>query len=819
MRLVLDEWWRDVRYNVRSLNRTRSLTGVVIATLALAIAINGMVITFADGLLFSRPIGVADADSVLRIQNSWLLRYDQYVQLEQHLASMTVAGQSSVTEMSLGSGPEAQPVQARVVTGSYFPVLGVVPAVGRLFHQREETSKTDEPVVLGYGAWQRRFGGAPSVIGTTIRIGDGMRTVIGVAPEGFNGIDPDRVEFWLLVEPSRPPTGGLWLLGRLRNGATGELARDELLAQYPSDVPILRASPDDAPIVSLAPVHEDFATRLRRLNTLVVCLVGAGGVLLLVACANASGLLVNRAFHRTGEIAIRMQLGAGKRQILRQILLEIGLLCAIAGVVAVPLVYWATPLLEGILSSPLRGMRVRSLFPAMFYGLALPPNGEPLLNLRVMAAMTAVVCVSSALSALAPTLFVLRSNLAEWSSARPGTQQPRSLMRSGMVALQVALTVALIAATVLFMRSFHNAASVAFGVHLDNVLVVNMDLRSANYPAERVMRLFTEMSDEVRRVPQVTHVSTSLSVPIGAGRYYVAASIPGYDTARPGKRGPFFEAVSEEYFELLGIRPIEGRTFTRADYRGGPPVVIIDETLARRVFKGASALGHCVKFRLEDRCRKIVGVVRPVRHHVLRSVNVDDETDSAYYVPAPSEKYGAARYLLIRTAGDPNALIGGLRARLHALAPTLPYVEIERLAQYRDQQLHGWRVASTIFGAVGALTLTLAMIGVYSVLAFIVRQRTREIGIRLAIGATREHIAFSALLSGMTPVVIGAGVGVIGAISVAHVLSAVVFGIVPTDAGNVVAAALVPVLAGLAACTIPAVSAARVDPARSLRAD
>ena len=468
MMFVFDDWWRDLRFGLRSLNRTRGLTVVVVTTLALAIAVNGVVMTFVDRLLFATPIGVVDADRVLRVANSWLLQYDQYAQLERNLASLAVAGQSRAIEVSVGSGSEAQPVQARFVTGSYFSVLGTRPVLGRVFHQGEERN-SDEAVVLGYRAWHRLFGGEHSVIGTGIRVGDRLRTVVGVAPEGFAGVDSERIEVWLLV--------------------------------------------------------------------------------------------------------------------------------------------------------------------------------------------------------------------------------------------------------------------------------------------------------------------------------------------------------------LLEIPIIEGRNFARGDYSGGAPVVIVNERLARDVFKGGSALGRCIQFWVEKTCREIVGVVRSVRPTVLRVPGLDiGETDSGSYLPA--EQFpDYAQHLLIRTAGDPGPLIGVLRRRLHAVVPNAPYIEIVRLTQYRDQQLHGWQVASILFAAVGLLTLTMATIGIYSVLAFVVRQRTREIGIRLAVGATRRDIAVDALTRGMQPVIIGAGLGLFGAVSAAIAVRSLVFAIAPTDAGTMVAAALVPTLAGLGACLVPSARASRVDPALSLRCE
>jgi putative ABC transport system permease protein len=783
--------------------------------------VNGVVITFMDRLLFANPTGVTDAERVLRVPNSWLLKYDQYAQLEQNLTSLAVAAQTGVTDVSLGSGSEAQPAQARIVTGSYFSVLGARPALGRLFHKGEERT-SDDAVVLGYRAWRGRFGGAHSIVGSAIRIGDGLHTVIGVAPEGFDGVDPERVEFWLLIRPKRPSTGGLWLVGRLASGATVAQAESELAALYPSTAPILSDSTGRGPqVLSLVPVHKGFAARLLGLNTFVICLVGAAAVLLLVACANASGLLANRAFHRAPEIAIRMHLGAGRRHILRQLLMEIWLLSALAGIIAVPLVYWATPLLQRVLSSPLSGSRMRSVFPSMLDSADLQQYGASLLSVRVIVAMAVAVLVSSALSALAPTLYVLRSNLGVWSTVRQMTRPSRLHLRSGLVSLQVALTVVVVAATVLFMRSFDNAAAVAFGMELDNVLVMNMDVRAANSSKGEV-RLFAEMSEQLRSVPQVTHVSTSLSVPIGTGRFYMAAKIPGRDWpwragARPAGR-PFLDVVSPEYFDLLRIPIIEGRNFERVDHSGGPPVVIVNERAARDVFKGASALGHCVQFWAENTCRQIVGVVGAVRPQVLRVAGVDDgDTDPAFYVPAEQFGPGYSRHLLIRTASDPGPLIGVLRSRLHAIVPNAPYIEIVRLTQYRDQQLHGWRVASMLFTAVGLLALTLATIGVYSVLAFVVRQRTREIGIRLAVGATRRDIARDALSTGLKPVVIGALVGVLGAVSAAGLIRSLVFGIAATDVGSMVTAALVPTLAGLGASIIPAARASRVDPALSLR--
>lgn len=823
MNLAFEHLWRHVRFGVRSLSRARGLTGVAVTALAFAIAVNGIVIAFVDTLLFAKPIGVQDSENVVRVPNSWVLKYDQYADLAHSVTSMALAGQSLPVDVSLGTGSEAQPAEARFVTGNYFPMLGVQPAFGRFFVNAEETARSVDGVVVSYRAWQHYFGGNSSLIGTTIRVGGKQPVVIGVAPKGFTGVDPEPVDFWLLVEPSQLPAGGLWLVGRLRNNTSIASARNELLAVYPSTVPILvDESGKEARLISLVPIYQNFMTRLAGLNIFVISLAGAGAVLLLIACANTSGLLVNRVFHHTRETAIKMHLGAGKAEIIRQLLTEIGLLNAMAGVVAIPLVAWATPLLQWALSAPLRGLRMRPVFP-LIDTIDVRQSGQNLLNVRVLATIAAVVCVSSAVSALAPSVYVLRSSLQTWWTApRWGTKTRRSYLRQGLVVLQVALTVIIVYATTLFTRSFANAAAVHFGMNLENVLVIRPDMRSAQYSEDNVNHLFDDMSDAARTLPQVTHVAVSLTVPIGTGRQYVSAKFP--DRLWPWRAGgpvharPFFDAVSPDYFQLLGIKTVAGTTFGRFDRPGAPSVVVINERVARDAFPGENPIGHCVKFRIEDQCREIVGVVAAVRHHVVRVPGLDDgSVDPAFYVPAEQVTNWNPRYLLIRTATDPGPLIPTLRARLAAIVPSAPYIEIERLTQYRDQQIHGWRVGSILFASIGLLALILATIAVYVVLAFIVRQRTREIGVRLAVGATPRDIALEALLTGVKPVLIGIGLGMLGALSAATIMRALVFGVAATDVLSVAAAALVPLLTGILASFVPAARAAHVDPAVSLR--
>jgi len=327
----MDQFREDIRYSWRSIRRTSAFTLTAVLMLAVAIGLNVTALSVVDASLFFRPDGVADVERLVRVPNSWM-RYDQYLKLSQDLRALPLAAQSGVTPVSIGSGVATELVQARYVTSNYFSLLGVRPALGRVFLPGDDLGAAST-VVLGHRFWNRQFGGDPGAVGKAMRVSGEIHTIVGVAPPGFTGVDRQVVDVWLPAAPARHIPGGLWLIGRLGEGVSLRQAQAAVLLRYPPDIPRLGDGSGRPARVLLTPVYEDLATRLLQLNLFVVCVLGASTLLVSIACANLAGLLLNRAFHQRRDLVLRMQLGASRARIIRQLLIEVLLLNTVAALV------------------------------------------------------------------------------------------------------------------------------------------------------------------------------------------------------------------------------------------------------------------------------------------------------------------------------------------------------------------------------------------------------------------------------------------------------------------------------------------------------
>ena len=807
---------RDMLRACRVVSRSPVVSVTTVLMLAVALGINGVVVAFVQQVLFSAPAAVADAERLVRVQNSWLLEYEQYESLVDSVPSMTLAGETSPTTMSIDAGADAEPIRVRFVTPNYFSTLGVRPTIGRLFDARLDGS-SDYLAVLGHGFWRRRYGGDPSVVDAGASIGNAPYTVIGVTPERFTGVETDRIDVWLLAGTT-PVQAGLWLVGRLADDVMLAQAQAELRARYPAVVPILETGASGDRRVLLGAVHESAIGAVLQLNPILVTLLGAGAALLLIACANASGLLLSRVFTRRHEFAVRVQLGATRGQLVREIVMGVLVLSMLASVLAIAVAYYGLPVFERALQSPMVGRWLITRFHVAFFNLQMQEYEQVFTTLPLFGAMALYTCGSIAVCSAAPAWYVYRGDFGRSLNVSRSSGLRHSNLRQGLLAIQVAMSVVLLIVAGLFVRSLQRAQDVDFGIDADNVLVVSPNLHRAGYEASERQRIFDEMTNAVSRHPEVLQASLSRSPPIGQfNTSYESATFRGYP--RPRGIHPFVESVSPAYFSMLGIRLLEGRAFTDRDQADTLPVVIVDERLAREVYGSDSPLNQCIEFVFEDECRRVVGVVSSVRKGLVRASGAADvDYDAAFYRPA-TQKSEAARYLLVRTRGDPGRAVATLRSALQDAVPSLPFITIERLSRYRDHQLHGWRVSSVLLGAFGVVATILAAIGVYALLAFTTRQRAHEFGVRLAVGATRWDIVAMSVRGGLWPVVLGVGAGAGCAVLSMDVLDSLLFGVAPLDPLALAIAALLMGGAGLVACVAPAIRASRVDAAMLLRSE
>jgi len=815
---VIDDLRQDVRHSVRTLLNRPGFTLTAVLLLTLAIAANAALFGFIDALIFSAPAHVADPARLVRASNSWLVRYDSFAPLQGDVRLLSLAAQSrTVISLPLESGANAQVVQARFVSHNYLPVLGTQLILGRNFSAAEDADPGASVVILGHALWQRRFAGAPDVTGRTVRLSSRLYTVIGVAPEGFSGVDAEPVDVWLPAGSRREIPAGYSLLGRLASGVAIAQARAELQSAYPP----LREAPVMGPELQLAPVHEDFVTRASKLHLLLICMLGAGLVLLLIACTNVSSMIMSHAFKRRQELAIRMQLGAGRGRLVRQLFTEILVMAGVCCLVALAAVHWITDAVLRVLAAPIPGEMGSWIFPRLLFTLETERYGNAILNPHVLAATACFTLLCAVVCVVSPALYLGKADLSRWLKAHGGVDPLHSRLRTSLVVLQVSLTILLLISAGLFVRSFTNAATTNLGIDDARVLVATIPGIRAGYQAADVTRMLEEASRSVRSLPQVTHVSSAGTIPQHIAQSYHAFEIPGFPwPSRADRRGAsaFTEYVSPEYFETLGMKIIQGRRPTETQGAADSPVVVVNEWFARDYFRGANPLGHCVKLWGIDNCWTIVAIVSGVRKNIVPRWG-DATEEPGIYVVFPKVGGGAANHLLIRTQSDPGPLMGTIRRLIQNAAPNMPYVTLHRLFAYRDQQIHGWRATAALFGAFGILALIVAVGGAYASLSFAVRQRTHEIGVRLAVGAGPRDIMRLVLGTGLRPVAVGVGVGTAATVGAARMMSSMLFGVTPTDPVTVAGVTLFVVAAAAAACIIPARHAARIDPAISLRAE
>ena len=812
---------QDISYALRQLRRSPGFTAAVVLTLALGIGANSVMLGVVDTLLLSPPPGVTDADRLRRVYvaesragsaPASALSVPDYEALRDGTPSFEGVAAYTRSEVTVGRGREAHPVQASLVTGEYFALLGVRPALGRLFSPEEARAGGARVAVLGHGYWQRHFGGDSAVVGRTLRVGQGSYTVVGVAAKRFSGTDLRAAELWLPIYAAAPDfmDGGLtrdvsWVrvLARLRPSALAATAAAEGTVAYrrglsSSDVP----ERDAQPSVTLGAIQEARGPEASRESRVAVWVAAVAGLVLLIACANVANLLLARALARRPELAVRMALGAGRGALARQLLVESLLLGVLGAGAAVLVALWAGP-------------AVRALVLPAGAHLAVPLDWRFLLLTLGLGVLTGV------LAGLLPALEGRDTGVADAMRAAGRAGGVRSArLRAALVVGQVTLTTVLLVGAGLFLRSLRAVQDIDLGLDLDRTLIVEADLERAGIPEARLPELREAMLAQAGATPGVTHAALSQGGPFshGAG---TGVRVPGLDSAVGPSRqlGPYWFAVTPGYFETMGTRVIAGRGFSDHDQAGTAPVAIVNRTMARLLWPSQAAVGRCFYMESDstDTCREVVGVVEDARRR-----SVLEEPQMLFYAPLAQLGEAAAHQTLYVRGADgirPASLVGPLRRSLAAAASDLPYLDVRPLADVVAPQLSSWRLGATMFTAFGGLALAVAALGLYSTLAYVVTQRTREIGLRMALGAREREVVAMVVRQGMVPAiggaVLGGGLGLVAARYAAGLL----YGVGPGDPAAFAAAGATLFTVTLAAALLPALRATRVDPMTALRVE
>jgi putative ABC transport system permease protein len=817
----LDHLLQDIRYALRTFRRNPIFTLAVVATLALGIGVNVTMFSVVDTLLFRMPDHVRAPEMIVDVslQDSDPGRagifgcYPGYLRLAQNSRLLDVAAQGFAT-IDFGRGTDAREIQARMVSHTFFDVLGVRILLGRAFSKEEDNPAAGaQVVVLSHALWQKQFGGDPHILNREVWIGDHQYSVVGIAPQGFNGPGFSIVDAWIPIADQPLIWGGQGIL-------TNEGARwMETIARPHAGVSLRQAEAE----ATSAYVHSGgapggtvqltprFASRLETLSEnarISLWISGVAFIVLLIGCANVTNLYLVRATQRRQEMAVRLQLGASWGRLVRQLLVESLLLSAIGGAAALLISFWARTIARTFL---------------------LPANAYQggFLNWRLLAIGVSLTAFTGLVSGFAPAWRLSRPVVMEaLKSGGHGRLLMGSKLRSGLLVTQVALTIALTIGAGLFIKSLRHAESYDRGFEPGRVLLSSMQLGRGSYKLADVLAIYNRLSERARTLPQVENTAIATTIPLYGGIY----TSVGIRDEKSGFRGEMAakNAVTAGYFATIGVRFLQGRDFLPTDRAGSEKVVIVNETLAHDFWPGESPIGKCLQFvNNHPTCSTVIGVVSDqikslaAGHTFSRNSGGPSMNTADAYVPMDqylSEEYASPPSgILIRTRGNPAEAQRSVFAALASVAPGSRFVNVRPLSVLLDPQTRTWRLGASMFGFFGSLALLLSTIGIYGVLAFLVRQRTNEIGIRMALGAMPQDILRLIVWQGMKFVVFGLVIGIGAALGLSRLMASMLFEVKPTDATTYAVSCGVLVFVALVACLLPAWRAARVDPSTSLR--
>jgi macrolide transport system ATP-binding/permease protein len=809
----------DVRYSIRSLLKNPGLTLAAILSLGLGIGANTTIFTWVQAVLF-RPIPMAADPGTIRIASmenregasrSW--SYPNFKDFRDRVTLMEVVAQDDQT-FNVAAGDTAERSWGGLVSGNFFQVMGVQPAAGRLFTPQDDATPGGHPVaVISYSYWDHRFGRDPSIVGRQITINNTPMTIIGVAPEGFIGaFGGIAASLWTPMMMQREMMGGDRLnargngwfqtLVRLKPGVSDAQAQAEATAimsqleqQYRNFNEGRRLR-----IVQMMDAPFGAATVLKPLLTILSVLVA---LVLVIACANVANLLLSKAVSRRREIAVRLSLGASRMRLIRQLLTESLLLALVAGIAGVAMAYWT----KGVIMA------------------FVPPIDMPFdLGIRMDATTLAFALIVSLITGvvfgLAPALQASSSQTVhalkeEGRSGSGGRTSGR--LRGALVVAQVAVCLVLLVGATLFLRSFIAAQSLSPGFEPDGVVTASMDMFQSGYTGQRLRDFRRRTIETMTALPGVTSAAFGSRIPLGmGGNSSMGVGIDGYVPRENEEVVVTYTTVGPRYFETMSIPVRQGREYAPTDTAESPNVIVINEAMAKRYWPQGHALGARIRMggTGADNTAEVIGIV------------ADSKYNSINERPLPQMFLSMGRYststlrLFVKTTGAPGPLVTEVRNALRSIDASLPIYDARTLTEHMQGAVFAQRMAADLLGAMGVLALLLAAIGLYGVMAYAVSQRTQELGIRLALGASPASLLNMIVGQGMKLTTIGLAIGIALALAMFGSIGAVrtlLPGISPLDPITFIAVPVVLGVIALLATWIPGRRAGKVDPLVALR--
>jgi putative ABC transport system permease protein len=797
--------WQDVHYGLRTLFRTPSFTLVAVITLALGIGANTAIFSVVNSVLL-RPLPFADAERIVTVWSTSITRGTMknnvsYLNFkdwqEQNRVFSHIAAYSGAGGILTGGDAPPEQLNGAAVTGNIFALLGTPPALGRTFTPEEEKPDAAHATIISHSLWQRRFNSDSQIVGKQIVLDNNGATVVGVMPAGFQFFYGEtKPDFFVPVSAGEElneerGAGYLHVLARLKDGVTIEQAQAEmdviasrLAEQYPEE--------NAKEGVSLVPLYDD---TFGEVKPALLVLLGAVGFVLLIACANVANLLLTRATRRSREIAIRTALGATRGRVVRQLLTESLLLSAFGGVLGLLLAWWGVDLLAASIPAD------------------VPRASEINLDGRVLLFTLTVSALTGIIFGFAPALQASKTNLSE--SLKEGGRTAtggirRARLRSLLVVSEVALSLVLLVGAGLLIKSFLTLREVKPGFQADGVLTAIVSLPEGKYEDELQQTTFFQQAlERTSTLPGVEAIGAVFPLPLSGNNMRGSFAVESRPPAQGETPVGDFYIITPDYTRAMGIPLLKGRTFTERDNDDAPKVLLISETLARRYFPDEDPIGKRLSVAMiggQLSC-EIVGVVGDVKHSGL-----DAHPTPQYYF-----SYGQAPMaemtLVARTnADDPTRLAPTLRAGVQEVDKDQPIAEINALNRLVADSVARQRFQMLLLVLFATVALTLAAVGIFSVMNFTVAGRTHEIGVRMALGAQRADVLRLVIGQGMMLVALGVALGLVGSFAIMRVMASQLYGVSATDPVTFAWVAILLTMTALLACYIPARKATMVDP-------
>ena len=781
---------KDIRYGIRSLIKRPGFTAVAVLTLALGIGVNSAIFSVLNAVLL-RPLPYVDPDRIVRIDETEghggmgvsppnLLDFQQ-----QNHTFESVAGYTGGSFILTGAG-EPLRVQSCAISSDLFSVVGVKPLIGRSFSADERQVRT---ALISYGLWQRRFGGDPGLLQKQITLDSETYTVVGVMPSGFEfPIQAEPVEVWT---PLEQPEDLAQLRGAHYLDVVGRLKPNVSLDQAHADLDVIatRIAQQYPKLVSgkttVVPLKKDL---VGQAQPYLLMLTGAALLVLLIAIANVASLALARAAERQKEIALRTALGASKSRVVRQLLTESLILSFAGGVAGVTLASWSTGFL-----------------------IAIAPGDLPRLQSahvdgRVLLFALATSIVTGILLGLIPAWRAGHLDLQK-SLKEENASAPRQALRKALVVSEVTLALVLLCGAGLLIRTLWKLNSVNPGFDPDKVLVAELVLPKTKYPDARKQTLFfQQLIERIKATPGVESAGGTSNLPLSGTNMVFLASVEEHSFPAS------FRAVSQDYFRTMRIPLLKGRWFDDGDTVESQPVVVINETMARQIStNNEEVLGKRIKHGFKNQVAEVVGVIGDVKY-----AGLDQQTKSEMYVPFAQRSWPFMR-IVARTKSDPSLVVGAIREAVRVVDKDQPIDKVTTMSSVVSSSIGGRRFYMELLGMFAALAFILAAVGIYGVVSYSVAQRTREIGIRVALGAQSRDVLGLVVKEALRLTALGLGLGLAGAFAATRVLRSLLFEVTPTDPATFICLSLLLTLVALLASYIPARRATKVDPLLALR--